>query len=397
MAQYTINAAHCSVFGMDAHARSVTVCGPGRRSGEMKKRRFAGTSPAPDIAAWARKHFEGPYYAAYESGCCGFHLARALRAEGIDCDVVAVTSIARSADDRQRKTDKRDAKRLLSELLSPMPAYTAVWIPDEQTEAARDLARARADAADALKRAKQQLSALLLRHGHAWDERTRSGRLKKTWGREHWAWVKALRLEGPLAREALGHCIMAVEECAQRLEGTARLIERHAQDEAFKPYAGAPTCLKGLNTQTAFLAAAQFGRFSRFKNGRSVSKWLGVVPRESSSGERQAHGRITKAGDGHLRSALVEGCGTLSRRGPGQKKPRKGQEVSEEVASICRSANKRLKSRYTHLTEDSRLHADKARMAVVSELVRWIWVVGRRAEQEIARTAGPGPARRHGA
>jgi hypothetical protein len=46
MAQYTINASHCSVFGMDVHARSVVVRGLDRSSGETKTKRFVGTSVA---------------------------------------------------------------------------------------------------------------------------------------------------------------------------------------------------------------------------------------------------------------------------------------------------------------------------------------------------------------
>ncbi|MDR0515190.1 MAG: IS110 family transposase [Coriobacteriaceae bacterium] len=376
MAQYTINTTHSSVFGMDVHARTVTVCGIDRTVGEVRKRRFANSPTPSEIAAWMQENFSAPHYAAYESGCTGFHLARELRAQGIDCDVVAVSSIARSADDRQSKNDSRDASRLLSELISPMPTYTVVWVPDKPCEASRDLARARADAVVALKRAKQQLSAMLLRYGHSWSEKTKTGRLKKTWGREHWAWIDGIRLEEAMAQETLEFYKQVVKECAERVSQVSALVRGHAGQARIKPYVDALCCLKGIDTQTAFLAAAQFGDFSRFSNGRSVSKWLGVVPREGSSGERQAHGRFTKAGDGHLRSSLLEGTGSLSRRSADMKRPKAGQVVSAEVIGICNKANRRLKGRYEHLTKESRLHVNKARVAVTSELVRWCWVVG---------------------
>jgi transposase len=382
MGQYTINASHCSVFGMDVHARSVSVRGIDRSTGEVKRKRFADCPAASEIASWMREHFAGPYYAAYESGCTGFYLCRQLRELGIDCDVVAVSSIARSTDDRQRKNDKLDAKRLLSELLLPEPTHTVVWMPDPECESARDLARARADAVDATRRAKQQISALLLRHGHVWNEKAPSGNRKKTWGREHWAWVEGIDLKEPAAAETLRCYIRAIKECSERVAELSRLVEGHAQSERFKPYTDALSLLMGIDTQTAFLLAASFGDFSRFENGRSVSKWLGTVPKESSSGEHMAHGHITKAGDTHCRRALIEGTAAIALRGGGSKKAKEGHEVPPEVATLCAKANRRLKEKFDHLVKDSRLHVNKARVAVVSEMVRWVWIVGCKVQQQ---------------
>ena len=78
-----------------------------------------------------------------------------------------MSSIARSTDDKIKKNDRRDAKRLASELLNPANDLSRVWLPDEECEGARDLARAYADASDATKRAKLQLIAFLLRHGYS--------------------------------------------------------------------------------------------------------------------------------------------------------------------------------------------------------------------------------------
>jgi transposase len=382
MAQYIINARHCSVFGMDVHARSVSVRGIDRSTGETKLRRFGDCPSAGDIAAWMGEHFTGPHYAAYESGCTGFQLCRDLRAQGIDCDVVAVTSIARSTDDRQRKTDKMDAKRLLAELLLPEPTHTTVWVPDTECEAARDLARARADAVLAAKRSKQQTSALLLRHGYVWNDKTVSGNRKKTWGREYWAWIDRIDLGEPCANEALECYMRTVKECDRQVAELSALVEGHALSVRFKPYVDALCLLKGIDVQTAFLLAAEFGDFSRFKNGRSVSKWLGTVPSESSSAEHVAHGRITKAGDVHCRTALVEGAATISRRDTNPKKARKGCVVSPDTAALCAEANRRLKKRYDHLVNESKIHANKAKIAVVSELARWVWAVGLKVHQE---------------
>ena len=82
----------------------------------------------------------------YEAGPTGFGLCRRLKEAGIDCIVVAPSLVPQKAGLRV-KTDRRDSKKLAHYLRSG--DLTQVWVPDEQTEALRDLERARDDAKNA--------------------------------------------------------------------------------------------------------------------------------------------------------------------------------------------------------------------------------------------------------
>ena len=62
----------------------------------------------------------------------------------------------------------------------------------------------------------------------------------------------------------------------------------------------------GATTATAIVAMAGNGR--EFDSGRQFAAWLGLVPGQYSSGGKPRLGRITKAGDGYLRSLLVLGA-----------------------------------------------------------------------------------------
>lgn len=385
MAKYTINSPYGSVFGMDVHARSTTVSGFNCTTAETKIRTFRGCPDAVSLLLWMDKHFPSPHFAAYESGCTGFHLCRELRALGVVCEVVAVSSIARSEDDKLHKNDKRDAERLMYELLSPKKSYSVVWVPDTECEAARDLARLRADCAAALKRAKQQTEALLLRSGHVWCEKTASGNLKKTWGAEYMKWISTREFAHPTDKLVLESYLRMIEEQTELLRDVECMIAKLAATERFKPYVDALVLLKGVNTQTAFLLACEFGDFHRFKNGRGVSAWLGTVPSEDSSGEHIVRGRITKAGNSHVRYALVEGIQNISRFNKTTARPKCGCEVTPEVFAHARAANRRLTSRYHRLRGaegDKDRGANKAKVAIASELVRWVWAIGCMVQDE---------------
>ena len=94
--------------------------------------------------------------------------------------VVAPSMIPRKSGDRQ-KNDKRDAASLA--VLHRGGLLTAVWVPDAAHEAMRDLIRARLAAVRAVRTARQQLSAFLLRH-----ERTYPGN-RTRWTKAHRGWL----------------------------------------------------------------------------------------------------------------------------------------------------------------------------------------------------------------
>lgn len=360
---------------MDVHARTATCHLCVAETGETASRTFGNCPSASDIAEWISE-FPKPAYAAYESGCTAFGLCRGLRGLGIDCDVIAVTTLAKSGKQRIQKCDKLDARAILSAMMNPMSEHTCVWCPDVEAEGARDLARAADEAVQSLKRSKQKMLALLLRHGFVWNEKTPTGRPKAKWTKAFWAWVDSIELPDECSRTALSMCRAAVDANAGLVAAAKREVAAAAERPRWKPYVDAMTALKGIEVPGAFLAAAEFGDFTRFKSGRRVSCWLGTVPRNGSSAEREKHGAITKAGNSRLRRTLVEGSANMAARTTGKKLLPAGRIVPPEVKAIADKANARLVKRYRHLTADNGMRSCKARVAVVSEQARWIWAIG---------------------
>lgn len=97
---------HVTSIGLDVHARSVAAAAFNPFTGEVVHRDFG--TDAAEIAEWALG-FEEPR-ACYESGPTGFHMARELRALGLDCAVAAVSKMQGPAADARRKNDRRDAE-----------------------------------------------------------------------------------------------------------------------------------------------------------------------------------------------------------------------------------------------------------------------------------------------
>ena len=79
--------------------------------------------------------------------------------------------------------------------------------------------------------------------------------------------------------------------------------------------------IKGVGPKTATAVVAAVGDGSEFKNGRHLAAWVGLVPRQFSSGDRKVLMGISKRGNQHLRSLLVHGARAVVRTAPNKTDP----------------------------------------------------------------------------
>ena len=113
-----------------------------------------------------------------------------------------------------------------------------------------------------------------------------------------------------VAREALGALVAQLRSAQGRIKALeARLTAWHRSSAASRRLATIP----GVGVITATALVATIGDASQFRSGRQLSAWLGLVPRQHSSGGKERLGRISKHGDGYIRRLLVHGARTVLR------------------------------------------------------------------------------------
>ena len=384
MNQYTIKAKYATTIALDQHARSVTLAGIDLVTGEERTGRLSNCPKPEDIVKWALDWAHEPFRFVYESGPCGFELARRLRELGHTCDIITVSSIPRNTKSKVFKDDRGDASALLSAVIAPKSQCRVVYIPAVECEAARDMVRAYHDMVSILKSLKMRFSAMLLRHGIVWNERSEAGNLRSTWSRAYIAWARKLSLGDPLEDETLK---LYLTEVLDGIEKCTRLKVRCselANTERFKPYVDALTRLKGVDELTALAYVSMMGDFARFRNGRSVSAYFGLIPGRHDSGEKRGNNSsMTKAGDTTVRRAVIEGLAGLPHFGGAHKWQRKGHEVSNDIEAEALKCNARNYNRYHRLVKKGK-KANVAKVAVASELVQQMWVLGRMVDAELA-------------
>jgi transposase len=365
--------------GLDVHKETIAVAValPGRTEpqsrGEIRHTRKA----VGKLIERLSKEFEGRVLLlCYEAGPCGYGLYRQILGAGHACEVVAPSLIPKKAGERV-KTDRRDALKLARYLRGG--DLTAVWVPDEEQEAMRDLCRARGDMKSQECKARQQLNAFVLRHGHHWPAN------KTRWTATHYNWLESLKFTHDWQQVVLQEYIDAVKAASWRVAALMGQMQRVLPQWRLAPVVDGLTALRGIDKLSAMTLLAELGDISRFQSPRQLMAYLGLVPGEHSSGGRRRQGAITLTGNSHARRTLVESA--WSYRFPARQTAhlkRKAARASDEAKDIGWRAQKRLCGRYRTLTQAGK-NTKLVCVAIARELVGFVWAIVR---QEMPKLKG---------
>ena len=167
--------------------------------------------------------------------------------------------------------------------------------------AIRDLWRARADAIRALKTAKLQLKAVLLRHDIRYPGRA-------TWGPAHLRWRSAVVCPTPVQPIVLPAYGRAVTDHTERLVRLDQDLPDQGQTWRLAPGVDALQALRGGPCPVAVPTVAAGGALTRFAPPRPLRHSLGFTPSAYLPGERRRQGGSTKTGHRPARRALVDGA-----------------------------------------------------------------------------------------
>lgn len=362
--------------GMDVHKATIAVSVAEAAGGEVRYLGEIENTPEA-LAKLVRQLRKGEAQLSfcYEAGPCGYGIHRQLSELGWDCQVVAPSLIPRKAGDRV-KTDRRDS--LMLARLHRAGELTAVWVPDDAQEGLRDLTRAREDMKSLQLKAKQRLSAFLLRYGKSYGG-------KSNWTQAHFRWLEEMKFAQPVQQIVFQEYVDTVKMLSKRIVALDTQLESAAAESVFWPVIEALMALRGVNLLTATTVVAEIGDLRRFASAPQLMAYLGVVPSEHSSGGSKSRGGITKTGNGHVRRVLVEAAWTY--RHPARKTAhlqRRAERASDEVQEIAWKAQKRLCARYKLMDGKGKLKV-QACTAIARELAGFIWAIGQAMPQPAAK------------
>ena len=169
-------------------------------------------------------------------------------------------------------------------------------------------------------------------------------------------------------RQLLGRLTENLKEMNRRVNELEVQIQRwHSENAASEKLADIP----GIGPIMASAIVASVGDAREFKNGRQLAAWIGLVPKQNSSGGKQKLLGISKRGDVYLRTLLIHGARAVIRFAENKAKP-DGWLMSlmsrrnKNVAAVA-LANKNARIIWALLAKDRMFRPDYVSVATATE------------------------------
>jgi len=203
---------------------------------------------------------------------------------------------------RKQKTDRQDAQLILRLLLEDR--FPRIWVPSWENRDLRQLLWHRHRMVQARTRIMNQLQAVALNEGLRCKKR-----LWREAGREQ---LESFRL-APWASRRRRDLLALLDRLTPTIAELTQAVEQEAEQ---CPEARRLRTHPGVGALPALAFVLIIGRAERFQCGKQIASYLGLVPREESSGQRRRLGHITKPGNSLLRFLLVEAAQVTVRSDP---------------------------------------------------------------------------------
>jgi len=168
--------------------------------------------------------------------------------------------------------------------------------------------------------------------------------------------------------QLVGDQLTALDQLEQRL---AAYAEQIAAQAAQSEVAQRLQTIAGIGPTTAAAIVATVGQPQEFRNGRQFAAWLGLVPKQHSSGGKTRLGGITKRGDAYLRTLLILGAKSALQAAL-RKPPEARHRLQRWIVAVY-----------------SRIGYHKSLVAIANKHARIIWALLVRGEAFDSRRLAP--------
>lgn len=307
--------------GMDVDKKSVSVTFASHR---QILSTFKVPSEPRNIINYARKQFANQRIAfVYEAGPTGYGMHDELEAANFRCLVTPPSMIPRRPGQRV-KTNRVDSKKLTEELRGGN--LHGIHVPSKKCRDLRHLSQFRDREVSITAGTKNKIKSLLLFEGIPFP------------GEGSWTQQTLQDLRELPCRRAVRFKIDKLLESIvfhkSRILAGIREIRQHCrQDEELRKCIEYLMSLPGIGWITASHALGRIGDWRQLENVKGICGFLGLGPREKSTGEKVWRGSITKTGDPRLRSKLIESAWRAIRIDP---------ELKEVYARVYKANHKNI-------------------------------------------------------
>jgi transposase len=284
------------IIGVDLHARQQTVAMLNVETGELVEKTLK------HEGGGVREFYStltGPIRVGIEATGSMQWFLELMEELGIDCQVGHPAKI-RAAEPRKQKNDRRDAALILKLLAENR--FPSIWMPSNEQRDVRALLLHRHPWVRIRTRVQNALQAIALSHG-----------LRR--GSSLWSQAGQQAIASLPLTPCTGERRTALQSLYRHLEEQIEDLNRKVEEFAWqRPQARRLMTHPGVGPITALATETILGDPGRFRDGKAVASYVGIIPSEHSSGGKQRLGRLSKQGNPLLRFLWCEAVGHAVRK-----------------------------------------------------------------------------------
>jgi len=284
------------IIGMDYHKKNTQICIMNRRGKILEEKRISSTDKR--LRAFFQNYSKATVGVEISGGV--FHVVGVLRDCGHDVKILKAAS-AKPFRRIGKKTDREDACALAKALLSGVCEEVA--FQEESSRFLKALLSSREMLIKQRVMLVNHLRGLLREFGITLPQGKSAFFLQ--------ARKKISSIESEFLRAELEESFRQIESFRRKEKALTRKLEEvYGRDDRVKRLQSIP----GVGPITSLCLLVSLGAPQRFAGGHQASSYLGLTPRQKSSGEKQYFGAITKAGCSLTRRNLIHGARVLLAR-----------------------------------------------------------------------------------
>lgn len=285
---------------------------------------------------------DAQYYCAYESGKFGYWIHRQFLQLNIHCLVVNPADIPSSHKDEVYKTDIRDARSIGHALAHQQ--LRGIYVPQEEQEADRHLVRQRKKIWRDLVRCKNRIKGFLDYTGINTPPQFDNS----NWCKNFLVWLQNLQFDHFSNRITLNYQLTEFEMLRKELLYISNDIRKLMRSKKYKQLYYLLRTVTGIGPLTAAALLVEIGDMKRFESFYDLNSFIGLMPMEHSSGEKELKRRITVRKQRQLRSDLIECAWTAKRTDPAlalyySEQIKRGKNGKAAIVKVARKLLSRIR------------------------------------------------------
>jgi len=295
-------------IGMDVHKLSWTIT---IMSENLYLKRFTQNSDPQMLIRHLKKNYPGATYkCVYEAGYCGYWIAERLKELGAECTIVNPADIPTTNKQKDQKTDKSDSKKL-AELLRAGLIH-GIYLPSDEDLEARLLLRIRYMLVKQQAATKNRIKSLLCFFGIPITDQQAS----KHWTKRFMEYLREVRLtteEGQYGFEVL---LRSLDNSRVEVLKITKRVRELARSEKYRDIVSKLITTPGVGVISAMTIQTEIMDKYRFTGVNKFRGYIGLIPKEHSSGGKENKGEITKRSNKQTKTILIESAWVAVRTDP---------------------------------------------------------------------------------